>query len=93
MRYGTASRREVAEGMASFATDDTLPLGGHMLRLHSADLPPDWWQAAVDLDRHVASVLRYLPDRPYGCFDHPQWLYHAPGFERRRSAYLCLSKE
>jgi hypothetical protein len=93
LRFGALSRREVAAGMASFVTDDTLPLGDHVLRLHSGDLPLDWWQAAVDLDRYVTAVLGHLPRREYECLDHPQWLYHAPAFERHRSAYLESPKE
>jgi hypothetical protein len=77
LHSGTMSRREVALGMASFVTDDTLPLGCHTLFLHSSDLP-DTALAEVELDRHVSSVIACLPERDYGCFNHPQWLYHQP---------------
>jgi len=91
LSLGWPTPAQIASRMIVFLTPYQREYLKYPLTLHAGELPVDVEEGRAKLKAHIDEVFAHVPNVLPSHRNHPQWLYHLPGFTKAR--HDSLSKQ
>ena len=84
LSLGWPTPAQIASRMIVFLTPYQREYLKYPLTLHAGELPADVEESRAKLKAYVDEVFAHVPNALPSHRNHPQWLYHLPGFTKSR---------